>query len=99
MCVRAICACVCVHLCDGLVDLLLRLFVQWTPEGRRLVTGASSGEFTLWNGLTFNFETILQVNAHPSNFNLMTADELFTAYLADGLKGFPWDVSSTAVCR
>ena len=24
-------------------------------------TGASSGEFTLWNGLTFNFETILQV--------------------------------------
>eukprot|EP00051_Salpingoeca_urceolata_P022955 m.382796 g.382796 ORF g.382796 m.382796 type:complete len:291 (-) comp20045_c7_seq51:45-917(-) len=35
--------------------------VKWTPEGRRLVTGASSGEFTLWNGLTFNFETILQV--------------------------------------
>lgn len=35
--------------------------VLWTPEGRRLVTGASSGEFTLWNGLTFNFETILQV--------------------------------------
>ncbi|KAK7829633.1 hypothetical protein U0070_013319, partial [Myodes glareolus] len=33
---------------------------DWTPEGRRLVTGASSGEFTLWNGLTFNFETILQ---------------------------------------
>lgn len=36
--------------------------VLWTPEGRRLVTGASSGEFTLWNGLTFNFETILQVS-------------------------------------
>ena len=36
--------------------------VQWTPDGRRLITGASSGEFTLWNGLTFNFETILQVN-------------------------------------
>jgi hypothetical protein len=35
--------------------------LQWTPEGRRLITGASSGEFTLWNGLTFNFETILQV--------------------------------------
>lgn len=27
------------------------------------MTGASSGEFTLWNGLTFNFETILQVFA------------------------------------
>jgi len=25
------------------------------------VTGSFSGEFTLWNGLTFNFETILQV--------------------------------------
>lgn len=24
---------------------------QWTPEGRRLITGASSGEFTLWNGM------------------------------------------------
>ena len=36
--------------------------LKWTPEGRRLVTGASSGEFTLWNGLTFNFETILQVS-------------------------------------
>jgi len=31
----------------------------WTPEGRRLITGATSGEFTLWNGWTFNFETIL----------------------------------------
>ena len=36
--------------------------LDWTPEGRRLITGASSGEFTLWNGLTFNFETILQVS-------------------------------------
>lgn len=39
--------------------------VVWTPEGRRLVTGASSGEFTLWNGLTFNFETILQAHESP----------------------------------
>ncbi|KAJ8908193.1 hypothetical protein NDN08_008287 [Rhodosorus marinus] len=37
---------------------------RWTPEGKRLITGASTGEFTLWNGLTFNFETILQ--AHDS---------------------------------
>ena len=43
--------------------------VSWTPEGRRLVTGASSGEFTLWNGLTFNFETILQ--AHDSAVRVM----------------------------
>ncbi|XP_033838350.1 pre-mRNA 3' end processing protein WDR33 isoform X2 [Periophthalmus magnuspinnatus] len=44
--------------------------IRWTPEGRRLVTGASSGEFTLWNGLTFNFETILQ--AHDSSVRAMT---------------------------
>ncbi|KAJ3417587.1 dipeptidase 1 (renal) [Chytridiales sp. JEL 0842] len=43
---------------------------RWTPEGRRLITGASSGEFTLWNGLTFNFETILQ--AHDKAIRSMT---------------------------
>ena len=40
--------------------------LAWTPDGRRLMTGASSGEFTLWNGLTFNFETILQVSPRPN---------------------------------
>ena len=36
--------------------------LQWTPEARRILTGSTSGEFTLWNGLTFNFETILQAH-------------------------------------
>ncbi|GAO50856.1 hypothetical protein G7K_4975-t1 [Saitoella complicata NRRL Y-17804] len=36
--------------------------VKWTPEGRRLLTGSSSGEFTLWNGMAFNFETIMQAH-------------------------------------
>ncbi|GAA5867565.1 hypothetical protein JCM8547_001221 [Rhodosporidiobolus lusitaniae] len=40
------------------------LGVQFTPDARRILTGSTSGEFTLWNGLTFNFETILQ--AHDS---------------------------------
>ena len=35
--------------------------VKWTPDGRRLLTGSTSGEFTLWNGMGFNFETIMQV--------------------------------------
>lgn len=64
---------------------------QWTPEGRRLVTGASSGEFTLWNGLTFNFETILQVNNPPRcmvNSDgavgvVSMSDEVFTSRWAD----------------
>lgn len=42
---------------------------QWLPEGRRIVTGSTSGEFTLWNGLTFNFESILQ--AHDSAVRAM----------------------------
>lgn len=38
--------------------------VKWTPDGRRLLTASTSGEFTLWNGTGFNFETIMQ--AHDS---------------------------------
>ncbi|GAA5966358.1 hypothetical protein JCM3765_005073 [Sporobolomyces pararoseus] len=34
----------------------------FTPDARRILTGSTSGEFTLWNGLTFNFETILQAH-------------------------------------
>lgn len=53
--------------------------MQWTPESRRILTGSTSGEFTLWNGLTFNFETILQ--AHDSAVRCMqfTHDGAFLA--------------------
>ncbi|CAM6116049.1 unnamed protein product [Calypogeia fissa] len=36
--------------------------VLWTPTGRRLITGSQSVEFTLWNGLSFNFEMIFQAH-------------------------------------
>ncbi|KAF2323757.1 hypothetical protein GH714_036840 [Hevea brasiliensis] len=36
--------------------------IDWTPNGRRLITGSQSGEFTLWNGQSFNFEMILQAH-------------------------------------
>lgn len=39
--------------------------VLWTPTGRRLITGSQSGEFTLWNGQSFNFEMILQAHDLP----------------------------------
>lgn len=39
--------------------------VKWTPEGRRLVVAAHSGEVTIWNGMTFNFETIMQAHDVP----------------------------------
>eukprot|EP00191_Tetraselmis_sp_GSL018_P015311 CAMPEP_0177593176 /NCGR_PEP_ID=MMETSP0419_2-20121207/8992_1 /TAXON_ID=582737 /ORGANISM="Tetraselmis sp., Strain GSL018" /LENGTH=438 /DNA_ID=CAMNT_0019084169 /DNA_START=152 /DNA_END=1465 /DNA_ORIENTATION=- len=57
--------------------------VLWMPDGRRLMTGTHSGEFTLWNGMSFNFETIIQAHdvairsmmwAHNENF-LITGDD------------------------
>lgn len=45
--------------------------VLWTPAGReRVFTGCQSGEFTLWNGQSFNFEWILQ--AHDVAVRSMT---------------------------
>eukprot|EP00475_Leptophrys_vorax_P006353 TRINITY_DN13920_c0_g1_i1.p1 TRINITY_DN13920_c0_g1~~TRINITY_DN13920_c0_g1_i1.p1 ORF type:complete len:517 (-),score=126.83 TRINITY_DN13920_c0_g1_i1:54-1496(-) len=37
----------------------------WTPEGRRLISGFHSGEITLWDGLQFNFVTIMQAHSDP----------------------------------
>ena len=34
----------------------------WTSEGRRLLTGTHNGMFTLWSGLSFNFETTQQAH-------------------------------------
>lgn len=46
------------------------LCCTWTPEGRRILTGAMSGEFTLWHGMTFNFEMLMQ--AHENAVRCMT---------------------------
>ena len=45
--------------------------VSWMPEGRRLVTGSSSGELTLWNGLTFNFELVCNYFLFGDSFPLL----------------------------
>lgn len=39
--------------------------IRWTPDGKRLITGNFSGEFTLWNGFSFNFDTIMQAHESP----------------------------------
>lgn len=55
----------------------------WTPDGRRCLTGTQAGEFTLWSGNTFQFETIIQshetavramVFTHNGNF-LVSGDD------------------------
>eukprot|EP01052_Picozoa_sp_SAG31_P046743 SAG31_NODE_9061_length_1341_cov_1.835749_1_plen_286_part_10 len=35
---------------------------KWQTDGRRVISGNQHGEFTLWNGLHFNFETIVQAH-------------------------------------
>ena len=42
--------------------------VTWTPEGRRLLTASSNGEFTLWNGMSFNFELLMTVRYQCNRF-------------------------------
>ena len=53
-----------VHLSSNKVKHTINT-VKWTPEGRRLLVASHSGEFTLWNGMTFNFETIMQAHESP----------------------------------
>eukprot|EP00835_Amoeboradix_gromovi_P003172 NODE_200_length_15202_cov_0.356618.p5 type:complete len:258 gc:universal NODE_200_length_15202_cov_0.356618:1771-998(-) len=43
--------------------------ITFYPDGRRLITASNSGELTLWNSLTFNFETIQQ--AHEASIKIM----------------------------
>jgi len=43
--------------------------VHWFPNGRRLLSGAQTGEITIWNGFQFQFENILQ--AHNSAVKCM----------------------------
>jgi polyadenylation factor subunit 2 len=51
--------------------------VVWTPEGRRLLTGASTGEFTLWNGMAFNFETIQQAHDKAVRAMVWSNNDIF----------------------
>ena len=55
----------------------------FSPDNKRLVTGAASGELTLWNAQTFNFETILA--AHDDAVRCMTwGGEASAAVLCTG---------------
>ena len=40
---------------------ILTSTLQWMPDGRKIVTSSSTGEFTVWNGSSFNYETVVQV--------------------------------------
>lgn len=58
--------------------------IVWNPDGRRLLSGSCSGEITMWNGFSFNFDTIVQAHESPirsmvwspSSSFLITSDNL-----------------------
>lgn len=58
--------------------------VHWFPNGRRLISGAQTGEITIWNGFQFHFENILQAHNGavkamewtPEENVLVTGDQL-----------------------
>jgi polyadenylation factor subunit 2 len=58
--------------------------VLWTPSGRRLITGSQSGEFTLWNGQSFNFEMILQAHDQPIRSMVWSHNENYMVSGDDG---------------
>jgi len=37
----------------------------WTPDGRRCLTATQAGEFCMWGGQSFQFETIIQAHETP----------------------------------
>jgi hypothetical protein len=39
--------------------------VAWQPDGRRCISGAQTGEITLWRGENFAYESVLQVGPGP----------------------------------
>lgn len=44
----------------------------WFPDGRRCLTATQAGEFCLWGGQTFQFETIIQAHETPVRTILFT---------------------------
>lgn len=58
--------------------------IVWNSDGRRLLSGSCSGEITMWNGFSFNFDTIVQAHESPiramvwspSSSFLITSDNL-----------------------
>ena len=63
--------------------------VRWTPEGRRLLTGGHTGEFMLWNGTAFNFETVMDVRTSIVLQDLSFANGVFSRHRPTTIKFKP----------
>ena len=72
-------ACICTRYCHTSVNKNKTPVnvLTWTPEGRRVVTGSASGEFTLWDGVAFNFETLMTAHDRPIRCMTWSHNEKF----------------------
>lgn len=68
--------------------------VRWMPDGRRLLAGVHNGEFMLWNGMSFNFETVTSMGgsslraaewSHSKEWLIAANDEGFLFYIQPSL--------------
>lgn len=39
--------------------------IKWTPDAKRILVASFGGEFTLWNGFNFSFDSIMQAHDFP----------------------------------
>ncbi|KCV67904.1 hypothetical protein H696_05633 [Fonticula alba] len=61
--------------------------LSFLPDGRRMVTGNSHGQLTLWSSLTFNFENIVQAPAFSSPIKRLRWHPVEDTMIV-GMKGF-----------
>lgn len=59
--------------------------VVWQPDGRRCISGAQTGEITLWRGQDFSFESVLQVGARGAG-----GSGVWYMGCGGGLRGVGW---------
>lgn len=51
--------------------------VQWTSHGKRVIIGCDSGEFLLWSGINFKYESLIQVHSSGVRCMRWTQDHHF----------------------
>ena len=81
---------------------------KWMPNGSRLVTGTATGEFTLWDGMAWNFLTIQQAHtsavrdmvwSHDAMWMLTSDNNGEVKYWAPNLNNVKSFVAHSECCR
>lgn len=60
--------------------------VQWTNHGKRAIIGCDSGEFLLWSGINFKYESLIQV--HNCGVRVMKWTKNYQFMISGDSKGY-----------